>query len=81
MWDDENYGAEFKFHGCRYLKNTMVFIWQTHQREGKYVDKSLSTPSSDDDNKMKGTILDGEIILNLFIIPAKRCKFPSQVQC
>ena len=66
MWNDENYGAEFKFHGCRYLNHDGIHFLSRHiSVKGGYVDKSLSLPHLMVP-KMKGTILDGEIILNLF---------------
>jgi ATP-dependent DNA ligase len=72
MWDDPEYPAEFKYHGCRYLMychgahNT--FLSRHVSVKGGYVDKSNHLPHlrDIDTTKLRGTILDGEIILKLF---------------
>ncbi len=71
MWSDPDYYAEFKFHGSRYLMYLNgaynKFLSRHISVKGGYVDKSNSLPHLRDiETKLGGTILDGEIILNLF---------------
>ncbi len=72
MWTDPDYWAEFKFHGERFLmyieRYGNKFLSRHISVKGGYVDKSSSLPhlSNYEYRNFKGTILDGEIILNLF---------------
>lgn len=69
--DDNEYGAEFKYHGCRYLmyicKDGNRFFSRHISVKGGYVEKTNRLPHlANHFIPLEGTVLDGEIILKLY---------------